>query len=76
MFIFWIYITGVAAYVLVTSVCDTIMYYYNNKKSWKGYSLSDINIIWECFYTSWVGAWIVIEIFIEHIKLIKNRGDE
>lgn len=62
---------GIAAYVIVTTVCDTLLFYIKNRMSWKGYSLKEVNIIWLLFWASWLGAWLVIEDFIENIRLKK-----
>ena len=71
--VFLVYITGVASYVLSTVVCDTILYYFDNKKSWKGYTLSEVNIVWELCWASWLGAYMVIEDCVGNIKLRRPK---
>jgi hypothetical protein len=72
-YMFWIYVTGVAAYILSIAVCDTVLYYYNNKKSWKGYKLSEISVVWEIAWASWIAAWVVVEDCIGNIRLINKK---
>lgn len=65
--VFWIYIMGIAAYVLSTVVCDTLLFLLKNK-SWKGYSLAIVDIEWLLFWASWLGAWLVVEDFLSKLK--------
>lgn len=71
-----IYIMGIAAHVLVTCVCDTILYYYTNKKSWKNFSLKEIDISLKWSLFSWFGVWYIIEFCIGTVRLESNKNKE